>query len=96
MRGPGFAVDEIGDVTFEVAVFVALGDAGALENASGAVFHTAIAGDGEFTGAVWAGNELPSGAAAELAIFQGHVVVSRRTTEYEGVEETASGVVDDL
>jgi hypothetical protein len=72
LRGPGFAVGEIGDVAFEVAVFVAFGDAGALENASGAIFHAAIAGYGEFTGAVGTGNELPSGAAAELAIFEGH------------------------
>ena len=72
MRGPGFAVDEIGDVTFEVAVLVSLGDVGSAQNAIGAIFHAAIAGDGEFTGAVGAGNELPSGAAAELAIFEGH------------------------
>ena len=94
LRRPGLTVCQIRRVTFKVAVFVALRDACALKNASGAIFHAAIAGDGEFTGAVGAGNQLPSGAAAELAIFEGHR--SCRTTEYEGEEETASGGVDDL
>src|SRR5579863_1123433 len=70
--GPGFAVGEIGDVAFEVAMFIALGNVGARENAVGAVFHAAVAGDGEFTSAVGAGNQFVSGAAAELAIFEGH------------------------
>src|SRR5580698_5195445 len=74
LRRPGFAVGEIGDVTFEVAVFVALGNPCTLEDAAGAIFHAAVAGDSEFAGAVWAGNELPSGTAAELAIFEGHRV----------------------
>ena len=75
LRGPGFAVDEIGDVAFEIAMFVALGDVRALQNASGALFHAAVAGDCEFTRAVGTGDELPSGAAAELAIFEGHRIV---------------------
>src|SRR5580704_2535650 len=66
-------------------MFVALGNVGAPQDEVGAVFHAAVAGDGEFTGAVGAGNEFVSGAAAELAIFEGH-----RETEYEGAEETAS------
>src|SRR5580692_76513 len=49
LGGPGFTVDEIGDVAFEVAMFVALGDVGALEDEIVASFHAAIAGDDEFT-----------------------------------------------
>ena len=69
LRGPGFTVNEIGDVAFEVAMFVALGDVRAGDDPIGALFHAAVAGDGEFTLAVGTGNESPSGAAAELAIF---------------------------
>src|ERR1700722_948351 len=53
---PDFSVGQVGRVAFEVAVFVAFGDAGAGEDAVSAVFHAAVAGDGEFTGAVGAGN----------------------------------------
>ena len=96
LRGPGFAVGEIGDVAFEVAVFVAFWDTRARDDETGALFHAAVAGDGEFTFAVGAGNEFVSGAAAELAIFEGLLVVVFRRTEYEGGEETASVAVDDL
>src|SRR5579872_3844543 len=74
LRGPGLAVGEISNVAFEIAVFIALGNPCTLEDATGAIFHAAVAGDGEFTSAVGAGDEFPSGAAAELAIFEGHRV----------------------
>jgi hypothetical protein len=75
LRGPGFTVGEVGDVAFEIAMLVALGNAGALQDAIGAVFHAAVAGDCEFAGAVGAGDEFVAGAAAELAIFEGQSLV---------------------
>lgn len=71
VRRPGFAVGEISDVALEVTMLVALGNVGAREDAVGTLFHAAVARDCEFTGAVGAGNQLVSGTAAELAIFEG-------------------------
>jgi hypothetical protein len=75
-------------------MFVALGDVSSRDDARGALFHAAIACDSNLTGAVVARDDSPSGAAAKLAIFEGHYFFP--TTEYGAVEKTASGAVDDL
>jgi hypothetical protein len=94
LRCPGFSVGEVGDVAFEIAMLVALRDVSSRDDARCAFLHAAIACDSDLTGTVGAEDDSPSGAAAELAIFQGHYFFP--TTEYEGVEKTASGAVDDL
>jgi len=62
-------LSDIGAVAFEIAMFVPLRDACAFHHQSSAFAGTAIAGYGEFSGAVGAGDELPAGSVAELAIF---------------------------
>ena len=60
-------------VTFKIAVFIAFGNVGALDDAFGAVLHAAVAGDGDFAGgSIGAWNELPAGAFAERAILERH------------------------
>src|SRR5579863_8133147 len=72
LRGPDFAVGEISDVAFEVAMLVAFGDASAVHHEGSAFAGAAIAGDGKFSGSVGAGDQLPAGSLAELAILERH------------------------
>ncbi len=69
LGGPNFSVGEIGNVAFKVAMFVALGDARAVHHKRGAFAGAAITGHREFSRAVGAGDKLPAGSLAELAIF---------------------------
>src|SRR5580704_6004530 len=60
-------------VAFEIAVFVAFGDAGALDDALGPVLHAAVAGNGYLSGGpsrAW--DELPAGSLAKRAILERH------------------------
>src|SRR5579885_2825833 len=58
-------------------MFVAFGNARPEHHARGALFHAAIASDGNAARAVGARNHLPPGTAAELAIFERHLAVAR-------------------
>ncbi len=63
------SLSDIGAVAFKVAMFVTFGDACAVHSERRALAAAAIAGYGEFSRAVGAGDELPAGSVAELAIF---------------------------
>jgi hypothetical protein len=64
---------DVGAVAFKIAVLVALGNAGALNDALGTLLHAAIADDGDFAcGSVGTRDELPTGASAEGAVLKGH------------------------
>ncbi len=60
-------------VTFKIAMLVAFGDVGALDDAFGAVLHAAVAGDGDCAdGTIGPWDELPAGSFAERAILKRH------------------------
>src|SRR5690348_12624407 len=63
----------VGAITFKVAMLVAFGNVGALDDALRANLHTAIAGDGNSAGgAVEPGYEFPTGSSAKRAILESH------------------------
>src|SRR5437764_9063821 len=65
---------DVGAVTLKIAVFVALGNAGAFHYARRALFDAAVAPHGHFAhGAIGPRHQLPSRTSAECAIFQRHV-----------------------
>src|ERR1700730_1219996 len=75
LRGPGLAVNEISDVTLEIAMLVTLGYARAFHRTSSAFFHAAIAGHGNVaTRSVGSRHQLPPGSSAQRAIFKSHFV----------------------
>ena len=84
-----FPVGEIGLVAFEVAMFVAFGDACTVHGEGGAFAGAAVAGHGEFAGTVGAGNELPAGSVARLAIFERH---RRKHTGVRGGRQAVGGL----
>src|SRR5437763_7020045 len=72
---------DVGAVTLKIAVFVALGNAGAFHYARRALFDAAVAPHGHFAhGAIGPRHQLPSRTSAECAIFQRHVPRSEEHT----------------
>src|SRR5579859_484562 len=64
---------DVGAVAFKIAVLVALGNVGALDDALGTLLHAAIAGDGDSAcGSVGTRDELPTRASAKRAILESH------------------------
>src|SRR5271155_3341056 len=60
----------VGAVTLEIAMLVALGNVGAFDDSFSAILHAAVAGDGYLAGGtIGPGDELPAGSFAERAIL---------------------------
>src|SRR5262245_60733160 len=85
LRRPDFSVGEIGDVAFKIAMFVALGDPGAIHASRCAFPVAAVARHGKFSRTTFARDELPARSLAELAIFERHL-----SSAYGHMQRTAS------
>ena len=97
LRGPGFTVDEIGNVAFEVAMFVALGDVRALEHEIVRDLPCRNRRRRQIYLCRRGGKSVSIRCRGRVGNFLGAMCRSRtRRTEYEGGGKTASGAVDDL
>src|SRR5882724_2800011 len=81
---PDFSIGEISDVTFKVAMLVALWDPRAIHGQRSAFAAAAVAGDGEFSRAIRSRDQLPSGSVAQLAILERHRRTSIRACAANG------------
>src|SRR5260370_27859062 len=75
LRSPGFSIGEVGNVTFEVAMFITLRDASAIHHPRGSFFHPAIASHRHIAAhAIASRHQLPSRTSAKRAIFKSHIL----------------------